>query len=92
LTEEEKPIKENDDQGDHESGVSFGEVIPEKNWQDSALAGVAALVLCVCLWVGVVWSRIQPPPEKERSQAEEAVSHPHSQPALEPFKIPSVPK
>jgi hypothetical protein len=52
-----------DDHAHSASGAEFGEVIPEKNWQDSLLAGVAALVLCGFLFVGYTWSQVTPPPE-----------------------------
>jgi hypothetical protein len=52
-----------DDHAHSASGAEFGEVIPEKNWQDSLLAGVAALVLCGFVFVGYTWSQVTPPPE-----------------------------
>jgi hypothetical protein len=52
-----------DDHAHSASGAEFGEVIPEKNWQDSLLAGIAALVLCGFLFVGYTWSQVTPPPE-----------------------------
>jgi hypothetical protein len=44
-----------------EGATEFGEVIGEKNWQDSFLAAVAVLVLCGFLCIGVVWSKLEPP-------------------------------
>jgi hypothetical protein len=54
-----------DDHAHSASGAEFGEVIPEKNWQDSLLAGIAALVLCGFLFLGYTWSQVTPPPEHE---------------------------
>lgn len=54
-----------DDHAHSAAGADFGEVIPEKNWQDSLLAGIAFLVLCGFLYVGAVWAKVEPPPEHD---------------------------
>jgi hypothetical protein len=74
-----------DDHAHSASGADFGEVIPEKNWQDSLLAGVAFIVLAGFLFIGYTWSQITPPPEHEETA--EPVQHVEvrsSTPALPP--------
>ena len=60
-----------DDHGHAVPAGDFGEVIPEKNWQDSFLALIAALVLCGFLAVGMIWSKIEPPKEMPAEGAHE---------------------
>ena len=74
-----------DDHAHSASGADFGEVIPEKNWQDSLLAGIAALVLCGFLFIGYTWSQVTPPPEHE-----EVATPPHSSVETPALPAPSV--
>jgi hypothetical protein len=49
--------------------ADFGEVIPEKNWQDTFLGVIAALALCGLLFVGLTWFKIEPPKEGAGAEA-----------------------
>jgi hypothetical protein len=61
-----------DDHAHDASGADFGEVIPEKNWQEQLLVGVAVLALIGFILVAVVWNKVQPPAENTQ---EESATH-----------------
>ncbi len=79
-----------DDHGHAAPAADFGEVIPEKNWQDGFLACIAALVLCGFLAIGMIWSKIEPPKEAEGAGHEAGHEATH-EPQVPPTTLPAVP-
>jgi hypothetical protein len=81
-----------DDHAHSASGAEFGEVIPEKNWQDSFLAAVAAAVLCGFILVGIVWAGVQPPVETAPEENAATSTAPHLKPGEIPQPPPLIPR
>jgi hypothetical protein len=80
--------------GDAPPVADFGEVIPEKNWQDSLLSSIAFCVLGGFVWLGLIWFQVQEPPAEASHQAGTVESNetapPPVQLGLPPPTVPTI--